>query len=493
LHDQSVFNLNKEKNIMSKKVFTILLLAVFMLAQFSVASAVTAAGTGSITSIPVFANNVSVDIAWAVTGMAGPAQNILLWGRLQQTPAVAYAVADCRDIATIVGTSDASGTFTYAFTAAPANGQVWEFTVTVDDALCAGASTVPTITDVLASTTVDSLRPIFGYIANPPSLNPAAFDLLPVACNTFELWAIANDGKGFLPPTVAYSGFGAWNPQVTGTFAPPAPIGPDADLLSWVTGFPSTASGLWSFSVNPEDAAGNKAVALASYRTALAVVAAEKADCADFPDTAGHADEVHIRYLADLGLISGFADGTFGPDNTLTRAEASTLFEKANGVLDTDPGFGTPPAAGSACAFTDVLATDWFAGWVWQACADGFMNGVGGGLFDPNNLLTRGQVVTIFNNIWTSGGGAVGGYLDFAGPDTVLSDEWSNWGGPQIRSAAWTDVSIGAFYATPVVNAYGFGVAEGTSATTFSPDQAATRGEFASMLYRALSRTVNIP
>jgi hypothetical protein len=31
-------------------------------------------------------------------------------------------------------------------------------------------------------------------------------------------------------------------------------------------------------------------------------------------------------------------------------------------------------------------------------------------------------------------------------------------------------------------------VAEGTSATTFSPDQPVTRGEFASMLYRALSR-----
>ena len=55
------------------------------------------------------------------------------------------------------------------------------------------------------------------------------------------------------------------------------------------------------------------------------------------------------------------------------------------------------------------------------------------------------------------------------------------------RTAAWSDVSLGAFYAEPVVEAYGYGIADGTSDTTFSPDQPVTRGEFAKMLYRALS------
>ncbi|MBK9603936.1 MAG: S-layer homology domain-containing protein [Anaerolineales bacterium] len=40
----------------------------------------------------------------------------------------------------------------------------------------------------------------------------------------------------------------------------------------------------------------------------------------------------------------------------------------------------------------------------------------------------------------------------------------------------------------PVIEAYGLGIADGTSETTFSPDQPVTRGEFAKMLYRALSR-----
>ena len=71
------------------------------------------------------------------------------------------------------------------------------------------------------------------------------------------------------------------------------------------------------------------------------------------------------------------------------------------------------------------------------------------------------------------------GYLDFAMVSTALSQDWTSWENPYLREAAWTDVSVGAYYAIPVLRAYGIGVAEGTSATTFSPDQAATRGEFA--------------
>jgi hypothetical protein len=331
---------------------------------------------------------------------------------------------------------------------------------------------------VMHSAYVDGLT-LEGFGALPQS------DTAVVACNTFEMWAVAADN---IAPVAGdpYSGFGSWNPLTTGTFAP-APVGPDSSLFSWAFTFPSTASGPWEMSINPEDAAGNMydptlAAPFTFYSTTP--VATELADCADFSDTAGHEYELYIRYLADLGLISGFADGTFGADSTLTRAEAATLIEISNGVEDTDPTFGTPPVAGSACDFDDVSATDWFAGWVWQACADGFMNGVGGGLFDPNNLLTRGQIVTILNNVIDTG---------FANVDPtsfmwngILWDAFDDTNDPW-REAAWSDVSVGAFYAEPVVEAYGWGIAEGTSDTTFSPDQPVTRGEFAKMLYRALS------
>jgi hypothetical protein len=467
---------------MSKKVFTVLLLAVFMLAQFSVASAIAVDGDASITSAPVFTSYVDVDIDWAVTGMAAGTKNILLWAREYADPAVAYTAGDCQLVATIVGTSDASGTFTYDYafsTLTPTTGDVIEFTVTVDDALC-GAADLPDTDSVMGSSTVDDLEPFY-LVFSPPSLSIDPPDNRAVACNTFEYWALASDHLGF-PSNIGYSGLGDWNAQVTGTFAPPTPIGPGEDLLSWETTFPATASGPWSFSIQPEDAAGNQVALPFFFRDAYAIQAGETDDCATFSDVSGHEYETYIRYLATLDLISGFADGTFGPDNTLTRAEAATLIEISNGYDEAS----LPTAAPSAdCTFTDVSASDWFAGWVWQACADGFMNGIGGGLFDPNNLLTRGQIVTVLNNVAIASLALFDGFID---QPTTLNPYWGLGFPFPMRSGAWTDVSIGAFYAEPVIQAYGWGVAEGTSDTTFSPDQPVTRGEFAMMLYRALSR-----
>ncbi len=464
---------------MSKKLFTLLLVAMFALAQFSAASAVAVAGDASITNIPTFANAVSVDVDWAVTGMAAGTKNVLIWSRIQNAVPVAYS--NCTLIATIIGTSDASGTFTYTLPAT-VNGDVVEFIVTVDDDVCGGGTEYIPVAgdDPMGDTTVDTFGPVF-WKFNPPTKAVTAFDATPVACNTFEMWALGTD-RWLLPSTIGYSGIGDWKPSVTGSFAVPAPIGPAEDLFSWPFALPATASGAWTFSVYPEDMAGNQSGGGPYYfRNAYGIQAGETDDCTDFPDMGGHEYELYVRYLATLGLVSGFADGTFGPDNTLTRAEAATLIEISNGYDETT----LPAAPTAACTFTDVAATDWFAGWVWQACADGYMNGIGGGLFDPNNLLTRGQIVTILNNVADASPLFYGGFI---GTGSVVAVAWGSPAPYPLRTAAWTDVSIGAYYATPVVQAYGWGVAEGTSATTFSPDQPVTRGEFASMLYRALSR-----
>ena len=464
---------------MSKKIFTVLLLAVFMLAQFSIASAAPVVGAEGTLAGPDFmpaGATSTVGFDWTATGLTNPT-NIVVYARLQGG---SYVMDECNLVATINGTSTGNGTFTYSFAtsanaAVPADGDFWEFTMVFDSTNTCGVSAPanPAVADnFLVSSYVDG-QALDGFTAFPQSDTAAD-----VACNAFEMWGLATDVD-----TDPYSGFGSWNPLTSGTFAAPAPIGADTSLLSWKFTFPATASGTWEMSVNPEDAAGNSYediwLAPAVYYSTTPV-ASELEDCADFSDTAGHENEVYVRYLADLGLISGFSDGTFGPDNTLTRAEAAALIEISNGYDAT----GLPTKAPAGCDFTDVAATDWFAGWVWQTCADGFMSGVGGGLFDPNSLLTRGQIVTILNNIIDTG---------FANVDPtsylwngIIWDAFDDTNDP-FRTAAWSDVSLGAFYAEAVVEAYGYGIADGTSATTFSPDQPVTRGEFAKMLYRALS------
>ncbi|MBK9603938.1 MAG: S-layer homology domain-containing protein [Anaerolineales bacterium] len=115
------------------------------------------------------------------------------------------------------------------------------------------------------------------------------------------------------------------------------------------------------------------------------------------------------RYLrpARSGPDTYLLSWTFNFPATASRC---TLIEISNGYDDTM----LPTSAPAGCEFTDVAASDWFAGWVWQACDDGLMNGVGGGLFDPNNLLTRGQVATILNNIfpaYVADPAAFGGFI----------------------------------------------------------------------------------
>jgi hypothetical protein len=461
------------------------------------------AGTATLGAIPIFSNAISVQLPWSATEMTGAAiQNVLIWSRIKATPAADWLPAHCELVAAVPLLNSATGTDTFLGISTTADQDVVEFVITLNASDCAAAVPPATTVTPSGSTFIDNQK-LAGFHANPPSLSTSAFDAQPVACNTFEMWALMSDqyGNGSTWAIDGYSGLNSWDQVITPippvSPAPPASLGVASALLEWKYTLPSTASLNWSFSINPTDFAGNAWTPTpAFFRNALAIVPAELDACKTFTDIEGHASEVYVRYLGDLGIIAGNPNGTYGPDTTLTRAEASVFFAKVNGH-ETTAGLPTSPPS-EACTDVDGADPDhWFAGWVWQACKDGFMNGIGGGQFDPANTFTRGQVVTVFDNMHNKFippgiGGTVGGYLDPA-IDTVLEKQWGNWAigtiWPELRQAVWTDVPTGAFYAIPVVRAYGVGVAEGTSATTFSPDQPVLRGEFAKMLYRVLSRT----
>lgn len=300
---------------MYRKVVIVFLLAVFMLAQFSMVSAAAVAGNASITSIPAFLPlKNSNPVEWAVTSMpAAGNQYLLMWAR--EYPSADYAIADCKLVQNVTGISDASGAFNYDFTGtnivlSMSDGDTIEFTLTIDTNDCAGAPTLPAGASVMGTTTIDNSAPA-RWASNPPSLSAANLMSQPVACNTFEMWATASDHFGPSAPA-NYSGIVSWGQHTNGSFAPNPPMGATQDLLSWVYTFPATATGSWTFYINPTDGAGNHGL-INIYRNNLAIAPEELEECATFSDVSGHADEVYIRYLADLKLISGFADGTFLP------------------------------------------------------------------------------------------------------------------------------------------------------------------------------------
>lgn len=103
-------------------------------------------------------------------------------------------------------------------------------------------------------------------------------------------------------------------------------------------------------------------------------------------DIAGNWAQSDIQKLVDKGYISGYPDGTFKPDNTVTRAEFLKIL---TGVLQ------IPPANGGTTTLSDVAPTDWFFGYVVAAVDKGLVGGYPDGTFLPNNPITRQEVAKI--------------------------------------------------------------------------------------------------
>lgn len=94
-----------------------------------------------------------------------------------------------------------------------------------------------------------------------------------------------------------------------------------------------------------------------------------------------------VAMLSKLGIINGYEDGTFLPDNTITRAEVATVLVNALGAADQAQGM-----TGNN-TFTDVPSTHWAAGYVNYAANFGVIAGRGNGIFDPEAPVTYEETV----------------------------------------------------------------------------------------------------
>src|SRR4051794_29014309 len=93
----------------------------------------------------------------------------------------------------------------------------------------------------------------------------------------------------------------------------------------------------------------------------------EQVSAANVSDIDGHWGKNYIQTLVSENIISGYEDGTFRPDNSITRAEFCTIITKAL-VKEGMISFVTPGGI-----FTDVAAGDWYASYVETAAANNFV------------------------------------------------------------------------------------------------------------------------
>lgn len=94
--------------------------------------------------------------------------------------------------------------------------------------------------------------------------------------------------------------------------------------------------------------------------------------------------ESAVRYATDHNLMNGTGTHSFEPESSMTRAMLVTVLWRYAGE----------PRRGSN-RFSDVPSGEWYTQAVAWAAANGVVNGVGNGKFDPNGSVSREQMATI--------------------------------------------------------------------------------------------------
>ncbi|MCI8478723.1 MAG: hypothetical protein HFE97_10370, partial [Oscillospiraceae bacterium] len=185
-----------------------------------------------------------------------------------------------------------------------------------------------------------------------------------------------------------------------GIFQNPAYQSPTPTPTPTPTPAPSTeAPSSWAAeSVNSAIAAGLVPEALQSKYTqsitraefcALATALYEKATGAEITGRTKFNDttDVNVEKMASLNVVTGTGNGSFSPNNPLTREQAATMLARLADAL------GKPMTA-QAPSFTDASAiSSWAANAVGQVQGAKIMGDVGNGNFNPAGSYTREQSI----------------------------------------------------------------------------------------------------
>lgn len=108
----------------------------------------------------------------------------------------------------------------------------------------------------------------------------------------------------------------------------------------------------------------------------------------------------YIHCLACRGIINGYPDGTFKPENNVTRGQLSKIVSNSAGFSDTPTGQ----------QFQDVVSGSTFYDYIYRLAIRGYISGYPCGgpgepcgtgnlpYFRPNAFVTRGQISKIISN-----------------------------------------------------------------------------------------------
>lgn len=178
-----------------------------------------------------------------------------------------------------------------------------------------------------------------------------------------------------------------------------------------------------------------------------------QSSAATFPDVdASNPNHAAIAFLRDRGVINGFPDGYYRPQNPVTRGEILKILMRSAGHTSL-PTVSTDP-------FPDVSSSHTFAGYIQTAVQLGIVRGYDDGLFRMDRTVSRIEALKML---------LLANRIDI----TTLP------GG-----ASYSDIDIGAWYAPYAKYALDHGLVTAFSGNTLRRDELLNRGLVAEMVYR---------
>lgn len=167
-----------------------------------------------------------------------------------------------------------------------------------------------------------------------------------------------------------------------------------------------------------------------------------------------HSDSYYyeaIMKLSKEGILTGFSDGTFKPEQTVTRAQTAIVLAKLFQLELTDV---------SHPIFTDVPASHPYYKEIMAVAKAGIMKGNANKTFKPDSYLTRAEMAQVLVEAFK------------------LNKQKSS-------SSVFKDVKANQWYSDSVLTLVNYGITSGITPTTFGPNLHLTRGQLAVFIVRA--------
>ena len=174
---------------------------------------------------------------------------------------------------------------------------------------------------------------------------------------------------------------------------------------------------------------------------------------ASMPDVNSHWAQASVEKWVDSGLAKGYPDGTFKPDNNITRAEFVALLNRAFTVQGNSAG----------AAFADVAEGDWYYTDVCAATSAGYVKGYEDNTFGPNKAITRAEAAAIVSRL-----------LGITADDDSVLDKFSD----AAAISDWAKADVAAMVEANLLSGYPDG--------TFGPARLITRAESIVTLDRSM-------